>query len=41
MVEWYEAYADYRDTMSAIEQLVPAVADEVLGRLHHLPRSTT
>jgi lysyl-tRNA synthetase class 2 len=31
MVEWYEAYADYRDTMERIEQLVPAVADEVLG----------
>jgi lysyl-tRNA synthetase, class II len=31
MVEWYEAFADYRDTMERIEQLVPAVADEVLG----------
>ncbi len=31
MVEWYEAYADYNDTMERIEQLVPAVADEVLG----------
>jgi lysyl-tRNA synthetase, class II len=31
MVEWYEAYADYRDTMERIEQLVPAVADEALG----------
>ena len=31
MVEWYEAYADYRDTMERIEQLLPAVADEVLG----------
>jgi lysyl-tRNA synthetase class 2 len=31
MVEWYEAYADYRDTMERIEQLVPAVAEEVLG----------
>ena len=31
MLEWYEAYADYRDTMERIEQLVPAVADEVLG----------
>jgi lysyl-tRNA synthetase class 2 len=31
MLEWYEAYADYRDTMDRIERLVPAVADEVLG----------
>jgi lysyl-tRNA synthetase class 2 len=31
MVEWYEAYADYRDTMERIEQLVAAVAEEVLG----------
>ena len=31
MLEWYEAYADYRDTMERIEQLVPTVADEVLG----------
>ena len=31
MLEWYEAYADYRDTMERIEQLVPAVAEEVLG----------
>jgi lysyl-tRNA synthetase class 2 len=31
MVEWYEAYADYRDTMERIEQLVPAVAEEALG----------
>jgi lysyl-tRNA synthetase class 2 len=31
MLEWYEAYADYRDTMERIERLVPAVADEVLG----------
>jgi len=31
MLEWYEAYADYRDTMERIEQLVPAVADEALG----------
>ncbi|HEU5010802.1 MAG TPA: amino acid--tRNA ligase-related protein, partial [Gaiellaceae bacterium] len=32
MVEWYEAYADYRDTMERIEQLVERVAREVLGR---------
>ena len=31
MVEWYEAYADYRDTMDRIEQLVAAVAEEVTG----------
>ena len=31
MLEWYEAYADYRDTMARIEQLVEAVALEVLG----------
>jgi lysyl-tRNA synthetase class 2 len=32
MVEWYEAYADYRDTMARIETLVEHVAREVLGR---------
>jgi lysyl-tRNA synthetase, class II len=32
MLEWYEAYADYRDTMERIEDLVPTVAREVLGR---------
>ena len=31
MLEWYEAYADYRDTMDRIEQLVERVAREVLG----------
>jgi lysyl-tRNA synthetase class 2 len=31
MVEWYEAYADYRDTMERIEQLVTRVALEVKG----------
>jgi lysyl-tRNA synthetase, class II len=31
MVEWYEAYADYRDTMERIEQLVAGVAEDVLG----------
>jgi lysyl-tRNA synthetase class 2 len=31
MLEWYEAFADYRDTMERIEQLVPAVAEDVLG----------
>ena len=31
MLEWYEAYADYRDTMARIEQLVEHVAREVNG----------
>jgi lysyl-tRNA synthetase class 2 len=31
MVEWYEAYADYTDTMARIEELVETVAREVLG----------
>ncbi len=31
MLEWYEAYADYRDTMERIEQLVDHVARDVLG----------
>jgi lysyl-tRNA synthetase class 2 len=31
MLEWYEAYADYRDTMVRIEKLVEAVALEVIG----------
>ena len=31
MLEWYEAYADYRDTMARIETLVEAVALEVIG----------
>jgi lysyl-tRNA synthetase, class II len=32
MLEWYEAYADYRDTMARIEDLVGTVTQEVLGR---------
>ena len=32
MLEWYEAYADYGDTMARIEELVERVAREVLGR---------
>jgi lysyl-tRNA synthetase, class II len=32
MVEWYEAYADYRDTMARMEELVATVARETLGR---------
>jgi lysyl-tRNA synthetase, class II len=31
MVEWYEAYTDYRDQMVRIEQLVEAVARETTG----------
>jgi lysyl-tRNA synthetase, class II len=31
MLEWYEAYADYRDTMVRIETLVETVAHQVLG----------
>jgi lysyl-tRNA synthetase class 2 len=31
MLEWYEAYADYRDTMERIEALVARVAEEVVG----------
>ena len=31
MLEWYEAYADYSDTMVRIETLVETVAREVLG----------
>jgi lysyl-tRNA synthetase class 2 len=32
MLEWYEAYADYRDTMARISELVEGVAERVLGR---------
>jgi lysyl-tRNA synthetase, class II len=31
MVEWYEAYADYEDTMRRIEELVETVAREAIG----------
>jgi lysyl-tRNA synthetase class 2 len=31
MLEWYEAYADYADTMERIEDLVATVAREVTG----------
>jgi lysyl-tRNA synthetase class 2 len=31
MLEWYEAYADYEDTMRRIEDLVETVARETLG----------
>jgi lysyl-tRNA synthetase class 2 len=32
MLEWYEAYADYRDTMDRIEELVEQVALQTIGR---------
>jgi len=31
MLEWYEAYADYTDTMARIEELVESVAHETIG----------
>ena len=31
MLEWYEAFADYRDTMERFENLIEAVATELLG----------
>ena len=31
MLEWYEAYADYRDTMERMERLIETVALEVKG----------
>jgi lysyl-tRNA synthetase class 2 len=31
MLEWYEAYADYRDTMARIERLVPTAAEAAIG----------
>jgi lysyl-tRNA synthetase class 2 len=31
MLEWYEAYADYRDTMARIEELIATVAEEATG----------
>jgi lysyl-tRNA synthetase, class II len=31
MVEWYEAYADYGDTMARIEELVETVAQQTIG----------
>src|SRR4029079_4480653 len=31
MVEWYEAYTDYRDQMKRVEQLIEAVARETTG----------
>src|SRR5262245_21685763 len=34
MLEWYEAYADYEDTMARMEQLVAQVAVETVGTTH-------
>jgi lysyl-tRNA synthetase class 2 len=31
MLEWYEAYADYEDTMARVEELVAEVAREAIG----------
>ena len=31
MLEWYEAYADYHDTMNRIEELIRVVAEETTG----------
>jgi lysyl-tRNA synthetase class 2 len=31
MLEWYEAYADYRDAMARVEKLIETVALEVIG----------
>jgi lysyl-tRNA synthetase class 2 len=31
MLEWYEAYADYEDTMARIEDLVSTVAHQMIG----------
>jgi lysyl-tRNA synthetase class 2 len=31
MLEWYEAYADYRDTMTRIEEVVRTAADAAVG----------
>ena len=39
MLEWYEAYADYRDTMARIEDLVESVARDVLGTTRLVFRS--
>src|SRR5438034_3246719 len=31
MLEWYEAYTDYRDQMERVEQLIEGVARETMG----------
>ena len=42
MVEWYEAYADYEDTMARMEHLVASVADATLATTRGpLPGVTT
>jgi lysyl-tRNA synthetase class 2 len=33
MLEWYEAYADYRDTMNRIEECLRTVANEAVGTM--------
>jgi lysyl-tRNA synthetase class 2 len=33
MLESYEAYADYKDVMSMVEQMIPFVAQQVLGTI--------
>jgi lysyl-tRNA synthetase class 2 len=33
MLEWYEAYADYRDTMNRIEECLRRVASEAVGTM--------
>ena len=33
MLEWYEAYADYRDTMNRIEECLRTVASEAVGTM--------
>ena len=37
MLEWYEAYADFADTMDRIETMLERVAVECLGRPRHVP----
>ncbi len=32
MVEWYEAYADYTDTMARMEELIEIVAKQTIGK---------
>ncbi len=32
MLETYEAYADYRDVMAMVEEMIPTVAQDVLGK---------
>jgi lysyl-tRNA synthetase, class II len=34
MLEWYEAYADYRDTMARVEAMLERIASEVLDTTH-------